>query len=156
MALIVTSKTAWGIVLVNFRFRRSRPSTMTSPRCYAAFACERNKLAVGFPLDIANVESDVSTSVTNPEICGYQPCIAGNTNPDNLCVLALKTTGHNGFRPAKVDELGSGLELLLPARNRVAHAIVNVFALIECDFVMKCSSGILVSHDSSPIDAVGL
>ncbi|OYR14502.1 hypothetical protein CEV32_0507 [Brucella rhizosphaerae] len=49
-------------------------------------------------------------------------------------MLALKATGHNRFRPAKVDELGSDLKLFFPARNRIAHVIVIIFTLVESDF----------------------
>jgi hypothetical protein len=102
---------------------------MTSPRSYATFARERDELAVNFVLYISDIERFSGTHIPKHPVRGYHPSIGRVADTDDLCVLALKTASHDGFGPAKVDELGSGLELLDPfLADRVAHAVVNVFA----------------------------
>src|SRR5690606_2058658 len=75
IALTVASTTAVGIVLVNLRLRRSSPSTMTSPRSNAAFARERDELAVNFVLYISDIERFSGAHVPKHPVRGYQPGI---------------------------------------------------------------------------------
>ncbi|MBA8822316.1 hypothetical protein FHW00_004682 [Ochrobactrum sp. P6BSIII] len=119
---------------------------MTSPRRYAAFARERDELAVNFVLYISDIERFSGTHIPKHPVRGNQPRIGRVANPDNLDVLALKTASHNGFGPSEVDELGAGLELLDKFALSIALTIVNVFALIECDLVIKASCGAVVCH----------
>jgi len=123
-----------------FQSKSSVNSTqgMTSPRRYATFARERDKLAVNFVLYISDIERFSGAHISKHPVRGNHPSVGRVADPDDLGVLALKAGGHNSFGPAKVDVFASGLELLDPfLADRVAHAVVNVFAFQQRDLIMK-------------------
>jgi len=119
---------------------------MTSPRSYATFARERDELAVNFVLYISDIERFSGSNIAKHPVRGYQARVGRVADPDDLSVLALKTASHNGFRAAKVNELGAGLELLDPLTDFIAHAIRDHFALIQRYLVIKASCGAGVCH----------
>src|SRR5690606_34209232 len=128
---------------------------MTSPRSYATFARERDELAVNFVLYISDIERFSGAHIPKHPVRGNHPSVGRVADPDNLCVLTLKAASHDGFGPAKVDELSAGLELLDPLAYFIAHAIRDHFALIQRHLVIERSGGSIIGHSRSPVATLG-